>query len=103
VQVLFITVDPDRDTRQLLAEYVPAFNPSFIGLYGDAEATARTAKEFRILYQKQPGPSAETYTVDHSTGTFVFDTEGRLRLYMSYGQAPEVFEHDIRELLRTAG
>jgi protein SCO1/2 len=103
VQVLFVTVDPERDTRPLLAEYVPAFNPTFLGLYGDAEATARTAKEFRIFYQKQPGATADTYTMDHSAGTFVFDPQGRLRLYMSYGQPPEVFEHDIRELLRTPG
>jgi protein SCO1 len=100
VQVLFVTVDPERDTKELLAQYVPAFNPSFVGLRGDAEATARTAKEFKILYQKQPGRTPETYTVDHSAGTFVFDPQGRLRLYVSYGQGADVFAHDIRELLR---
>jgi protein SCO1/2 len=103
VQVLFVTVDPARDTPELLAEYVPAFNPSFLGLYGDAEATARTAKEFRVFYQKQPGPTPTTYTMDHSAGTFLFDPQGRLRVYVSYGQGPDVFVHDIRELLRTAG
>jgi protein SCO1/2 len=102
VQVLFVTIDPERDTPVLLTAYVPAFNPSFLGLYGDAEATARTAKEFKIIYQKQPGPVPGTYTMDHSAGTYVFDPQGRLRLYMSYGQGPEVFVHDIRELLRTA-
>jgi len=101
VQVLFVTIDPERDTPQLLTAYVPAFNPSFLGLYGDAEATARTAKEFKIIYQKQSGPTPGTYTMDHSAGTYVFDPQGRLRLYMSYGQGPEVFVHDIRELLRT--
>ena len=101
VQVLFVTVDPARDTPELMSKYVPAFDPSFLGLYGDAEATARTAKEFKILYQKQPGPTPERYTMDHSAGTFVFDPQGRLRLYVSYGQGPDVFEHDIRELLRT--
>jgi protein SCO1/2 len=103
VQVLFVTVDPDRDTAQLLAQYVPAFNPAFLGLYGDADAIARTAKEFRVFYQKQPGRTPGTYTVDHSAGTFVFDPQGRLRVYVSYGQGPDVFVHDIRELLRTAG
>lgn len=99
VQVLFVTVDPERDTRELLAAYVTAFDPSFLALSGDAEATARTAKEFRILYQKQPGRTPDSYTVDHSAGTFVFDAQGRLRLYVGYGQGPDVFAHDLRLLL----
>ena len=103
VQVLFVTVDPDRDTGELLATYVSAFDPSFVGLRGDAEAIARTAREFRIIYQKQPGRTPESYTVDHSAGTFVFDPKGRLRLYVGNGQGADVFAHDIRELLRTAG
>jgi protein SCO1 len=103
VQVLFVTVDPERDTPELLARYVPAFNPSFIGLSGDAEATARTAKEFRVIYQKQPGREPGAYTMDHSAGTFMFDPQGRLRLYVGYGQGPDVFAHDIRQLLRTQG
>ena len=103
VQVLFVTVDPARDTPELMSKYVPAFDRSFLGLYGDAEATARTAKEFKILYQKQPGSTPERYTMDHSAGTYVFDPQGRLRLYVSYGQGADVFEHDIRELLRTTG
>jgi protein SCO1/2 len=103
VQVVFVTVDPDRDTAEVLASYVTAFDPSFVGLRGDAEAIARTAKEFRILYQKQPGRTPESYTVDHSAGTFVFDQQGRLRLYVGNGQEPEVFAHDIRELLRAPG
>ena len=100
VQVLFVTVDPERDTAELLSRYVPAFNPAFLGLYGDAEATARTAKEFRILYQKQRGKTPDSYTMDHSAGTFVFDPQGRLRLYVGYGQGAAVFAHDIGELLR---
>ncbi len=100
VQVLFVTVDPDRDLPALLAEYVPAFDPRFAGLYGDAAATERVAREFKVLYQKQPGATPSTYTVDHSAGTFVFDPQGRLRLYVSHGQGPEVFAHDIGELLR---
>jgi len=102
VQVLFVTVDPDRDSGELLAQYVPAFNPTFVGLRGDADATARTAKEFKILYQKQPGRTPDTYTVDHSAGTFIFDPQGKLRLYVSYGQGADVFAHDIRELLRSS-
>ncbi len=102
VQVLFVTVDPERDTQELLAHYVPAFDKRFIGLFGDAAATARVAKEFKILYQKQPGSTPGTYTMDHSAGVYIFDPQGRLRLYASYGQGPEVFVHDLRELLRTA-
>ena len=102
VQGLFVTVDPERDKPELLSHYVTAFDPSFVGLYGDAEATARTAKEFKIIYQKQPGRTPETYTMDHSAGTFVFDAQGRLRLYMGHGQDAEFFAHDLRELLRSA-
>ena len=100
VQVLFVTVDPERDTPALLSNYVPAFDPRFVGLYGDAEATARTAKEFKVIYQKQPGQTPGTYTMDHSAGTFIFDPNGKLRVYVGYGQGPEVFAHDIKELLR---
>ncbi|MEO8751695.1 MAG: SCO family protein [Casimicrobiaceae bacterium] len=99
VQVLFVTVDPERDTKALLAAYAPAFDPRFVGLYGDAAATEKVAKEFKIIYQKQPGATPGTYTVDHSAGTYIFDPQGRLRLYVSYGQSPEVFAHDLRELL----
>jgi protein SCO1/2 len=103
VQVLFITVDPDRDTPDLLSKYVPAFDRRFLGLRGNAEETARTAKEFRILYQKQPGTSPGNYTMDHSAGTFIFDPQGRLRLYVGLAQGPQVFAHDLRELLKNAG
>lgn len=102
VQVLFVTVDPERDTQELLAHYVPAFDRRFLGLYGDAAATERVAKEFKILYQKQPGSTPGSYTMDHSAGVYIFDPQGRLRLYASHGQGPEVFVHDLRELLRAA-
>lgn len=99
VQVLFVTIDPERDTPALLREYVPAFNPTFLGLYGDAAATAATAQEFKVMYQKQPGRTPESYSMDHSAGTYAYDPQGRLRLYFNYGQKPEVFAHDIRLLL----
>ena len=100
VQVLFVTVDPERDTPELLSRYVPAFDPSFLGLYGDARATEETAKEFKILYQKQAGPTPGTYTMDHSTGTFLFDPQGRLRVYEAYSQSPDAIAHDMRALLQ---
>jgi protein SCO1/2 len=98
VQVLFITVDPERDTPQVLQKYVPSFHPGFLGLYGDADALARTAREFKIVYQKQALPGGG-YSVDHSAGTYIFDTEGRLRLYTSYGSGAAKLLHDIRILL----
>ncbi len=99
IAVLFVTVDPERDTSELLAKYVPAFDPRFVGLSGDAAAIERTAKEFKVLYQKQPGKAPGSYSMDHSAGSFVFDPQGRLRLYVSYGQGPDVFTHDLRALL----
>ena len=101
LQVLFITVDPERDTPEVLAKYVPAFNPTFLGLYGDAEATVRTGKEFKVFFQKQP-TAGGGYTVDHSAGTYFYDTTGRLRLFASYGQGPTKMLSDIRTLLAQA-
>ena len=100
VQGVFITIDPERDTPELLARYAPAFHPSFVGLYGDAAATERVAKEFKVVYRKAPGRTPDTYTMDHSAGMFVFDRQGRLRLYVSHGQSADALAHDLRELLR---
>jgi protein SCO1 len=99
VQVLFVTLDPERDTREMLAQYVPAFNPDFLGLYGDMTATQETAKAFRVFFQKQPGKTAEAYTIDHTAGTYVFDTQGRLRLFVRYGQEGADLLSDVRILL----
>lgn len=99
VQVLFITLDPERDTQNLLASYVPNFDPRFLGLHGDAAATAKVAKEFKVFYQKVPSKVAGSYTLDHTAGSFVFDTEGKIRLFLRYGQGPDVITHDLRILL----
>ena len=101
LQVVFITVDPERDTREVLSQYVPAFDPSFIGLSGDAATTERVAREFRVLYTKNAGKTPTSYTVDHSAGVFIFDTQGRIRLYASQNMTPENYVHDIRALLST--
>lgn len=98
-QVLFVTVDPERDTPQLLAQYVPAFDPSFVGLTGDADAIASTAKEFKIFYQKVPGSSPDRYSMDHSAATYLFDTQGRIRLYVRNGHGPETIAQDVKRLL----
>ena len=99
VQVLFISVDPERDTPALLKQYVTAFHPSFLGLAGDADATARTAKEFKVYVQKQPA-KAGGYSVDHSAGTFILDSQGRLRLFVQYGAGAPVLLNDIKLLLK---
>ena len=101
LQVLFVTVDPERDRAQLLKQYVPSFHPSFLGLYGDLDATARTAKEFKVFYQKQPVKGGG-YSVDHSAGTYIYDPAGRLRLFAQYGQGATAMLHDIRLLLAGA-
>lgn len=99
LQVLFVTVDPERDTAEVLQRYVPAFHPSFLGLTGSAEDLSRVAKEFKIFYQKQPLPGGG-YSMDHSAGTYIFDAQGRLRLFAQYGAGAPDLLHDIRLLLQ---
>lgn len=99
VQVLFATVDPARDTPALLAQYVPSFHPSFLGLYGSEAAIAATAKDFKVFYVKQPGKTPDTYSVDHSTGSYAFDPAGRLRLLLRHGETPANVAADLRLLL----
>jgi protein SCO1/2 len=100
VQVLLVTIDPERDTPELLAKYVTAFNPQFLALRGNADETARVAKEFKVIYQKVAGPRPENYAMDHSAGSYIFDRQGRLRLYVAYGRGADVFAHDIDLLLK---
>ena len=99
VQVLLVTIDPERDTPALLAQYVTGFNPTFLALRGNADETARVAKEFKVIYQKVSGQKAQNYSMDHSAGSFIFDRDGRLRLYVGYGRGADVFAHDISALL----
>ena len=101
MQVLVVTVDPARDTPEVLRQYVPSFDPRFLGLYGTAEETASAAKEFKVYFQKQAQP-AGGYTVDHSAGTFVLDQQGRLRLFGQYGAGSKALLHDVRLLLQGA-
>lgn len=99
LQVLFITVDPERDTQALLSKYVPAFDPRFLGLYGDAAATAKVTKDFKVFYQKVPGKEVGNYTMDHTAGSYVFDRQGRARLFVRHGQGAAPIVHDIKTLL----
>jgi protein SCO1/2 len=100
VQVLLITVDPERDTPEVLSKYVVAFDPDFLGLTGSPQQVAVAAREFKVIYQKVEGKRSGNYSMDHSAGTYVFDPQGRLRLYVSYGQGADVFAHDIALLLK---
>ena len=99
VQVLFVTVDPERDTAQVLAKYVPAFDSGFLGLTGDAAATQRAAKEFKVFYEKRPGSAPGAYTVDHSAQSYVLDPQGRLRLFVRHDRIAADLESDLRVLL----
>ena len=98
VQVLFVTVDPERDTPDLLAKFVPAFYPSFLGLYGDAQSTAQTAKSFGVSYEKQYYKKGG-YAMLHSDGTFLIGPQGRPLLLSRYGQPAALLAQDIRLLL----
>jgi protein SCO1 len=100
VQALFVTVDPERDTQELLSKYVPAFHPSFLGLRGTLEETKKVAAEFKVVYQKAKGATPETYTVDHSTMTYVFDKTGNVRLMVAHGTDVTKLAADIKSLLK---
>jgi protein SCO1/2 len=99
VQVLFVTVDPQRDTQQVLAQFVPSFDKRFIGLWGSLQETAATLGNFKIYFAKVPGKTETDYTIDHSSGMYIFDKQGNIRLYTSYGQKPADIANDIKKLL----
>jgi protein SCO1 len=103
VQVLFVTLDPERDTPEILSRYVPAFDARFLGLYGDLEATRAVAKEFKVFFEKRPGSTPGSYSIDHSAQTYVFDTQGRLRLFVRHERIATDLPHDVRLLLNEAG
>lgn len=100
VQVLFVTVDPERDTPELLKAYVPYFHTSFLGLYGTPEEVARAAREFRVSYRRHVEAGATGYLVDHSAGSYVLDAHGRPRLYLPHGHPPRDIAHDLSLLAR---
>lgn len=99
VQVLFVTVDPERDTQAVLAQYAPAFNKTFIGLRGSDSQIRAVADAYKIFYQKVPGSSANNYSVDHSAGSYILDKSGALRLFVNYGAGSATFTHDLSLLL----
>jgi protein SCO1 len=99
VQVLFVTLDPARDTQELLAQFVPSFDKRFIGLRGTEAETAATAEVFKVYAKKVEAQGKGGYTIDHSAGTYVFDKLGKIRLYVDYGEKPSEIANDIKQIL----
>ncbi|WP_291554342.1 SCO family protein [Comamonas sp. SCN 65-56] len=102
LQVIFVTVDPERDTPEVLKAYMANFDPTFLALRGSAQELAAVAKDFKIFYKQVPGPTPTSYTMDHSAGLYMFDPRGRLRLFQRYGAGVQPLADDIRLLLAEA-
>jgi protein SCO1 len=100
LQVLFITVDPERDTAALLKQYVPAFNANFLGLTGTVEEVTKVAKEFKVFFQKQPTKTPGGYTMDHTANSYVFDAQGKVRLVVKHGLGAAPLVQDLKQLLK---
>ena len=99
VQGIFVTVDPQRDTQDILKNYMASFDPSFVALWGTPEQTKAAAKEFKVFYALTPGKTEGSYTVDHTAGSFVFDAKGKVRLFVRYGSGAEALTADLKALL----
>ncbi len=99
VQGVFITVDPQRDSPEVLGAYVQAFDPSFVALRGDESQTAAVARQFKVVFAKSPGPTPTSYTMDHTAGAYVFDAQGRIRLFTRHGTGQAALVHDLKLLL----
>lgn len=99
VQVLFVTVDPERDTPEVLASYVPWFDARFLGLVGDTSTTLEAAREFKVFYSKVKGETAMGYSIDHSASSYAYDPQGRLRLLIRHGETPQHIAADVQKLL----
>jgi protein SCO1/2 len=102
LQVLFVTVDPERDTPTVLKNYMANFDPSFLALYAPPDKLAELAKEYKIYYKKVEGKTDSSYTMDHSAGSYVYDSKGQLRLFTRYGSDPKGLTEDVRMLLKQA-
>lgn len=103
VAFVFVSVDGERDTPAVLAQYMLSFDPSFIGLQGDTQTLRRISTDYGLIYERRKvaGTSAE-YLVDHTAATYLIDTEGRLNVIYPFGTPPETISADIRELLPAA-
>jgi len=99
LQVLFVTVDPERDPPEVLKAYMAHFDPSFLALRGSPEELAAVAKDFKIFYKQVPGDTPTSYSMDHSAGMYMFDPKGQLRLFQRYGSSTQALVDDTRLLL----
>lgn len=99
-QGLFVSIDPERDTPEIMKAYMASFDPSFLALYAAPDKLPEVAKSFRIYYKKVEGPTPTSYTMDHSAGSYVFDPQGRVRLYHRYGSGAAALAADVKKLLR---
>jgi protein SCO1/2 len=100
LQVLFVTVDPERDTPEILKAYVTSFDPAFLALRGTPEQLAAVAKDFKIYYKRVEGKTPTSYTMDHSAGSYLYDPAGHLRIYHRYGSGAQAMLADVRALLQ---
>jgi len=98
-QGLFVSIDPERDTPEIMREYMASFDPTFLALYAAPDELPAVAKSFRIYYKKVSGPTPTSYTMDHSAGSYVFDPQGRIRLYNRYGSGAQALASDVKLLL----
>jgi protein SCO1 len=99
-QALFVTVDPERDTPEILKAYMTNFDPTFLALTTTLEKLAELAKDYKVYYRKVPGKTPTSYTIDHSAGSYVYDTKGQLRLFTRYGTGATALTQDIQQLLK---
>jgi protein SCO1/2 len=100
VQGIFVTVDPERDTADVLKAYMANFGPDFVALRGSPEQLAAMAKDYKVYYKKVEGKTPGSYTMDHSAASYVYDPQGRLRLYTRYGSGPQALTDDLKLLLK---
>jgi protein SCO1/2 len=102
LQALFVTIDPERDKPEMLKEYMAAFDPTFLALIPSPDKLAALAKDYKVYYKKVEGPTPTSYTMDHTAGSYVYDTKGKLRLFTRYGTKPELTAADLRILFQQA-
>ncbi|MDO4723212.1 MAG: SCO family protein [Comamonadaceae bacterium] len=100
LQIVFVTVDPERDTPEVMRAYMESFDPQAVALVGSAEQVAAMARDFKVFYEKKPGGTPDTYTIDHSASGYMYDPQGRLRLYVRYGTPVDQIAADARLLLQ---
>jgi protein SCO1 len=100
VQGLFVTLDPERDKPELLKAYMQGFDPSFIALRGDAQQTVEAAKAFKVFFVKVPGKTEQSYSIDHTAGAYLFDSQGRVRVFTRHGIGADMLQSDIEALLK---